>query len=184
MKVKARATLPPWVDVVCYPDRNKDYWMSSAIPWLPVSDYYDDNEFDGLVITALLHRGAKTRHLVELRLERRRFMFGDRGASAVGDSGQTIAFGVMPLDKFIEATKIRPDLKVWSRSLIFYENGCDVMTYSISRDIPCDPNMIAKICRGWNRPRRFTADDRCNMRFEFSGCEKSFVQWRERLMAV
>ena len=53
MKVKKNAPLPPWVDVSG--NANKDYWISPALPWMPVSDTDGRNDFSGIVLTALLH---------------------------------------------------------------------------------------------------------------------------------
>lgn len=178
MKVKKNAHLPPWVDVSGI--ENKDYWMSPALPWLPVSDTDGRNDFSGIVLTGLLHRIRGG--IVEMRLCRRMFTLKRDGTAAVGDIGQTIAFGTMPLKKFLKATEVTPGRRASSRIFTFYEENIDVITASVAGGIPCDSQIVVNVCRGYGMPDRFVAGcNYANMTFLFNEGSKSFEEWRREL---
>jgi hypothetical protein len=178
MKVKKNAHLPPWVDVSGI--ENKDYWISPVLPWMPVTDTYGKDEFSGIVLTAILHRIRSG--IVEMRLERRMFMLKRNGTAAMGAIGQTIAFGTMPLKKFLEATDVSIGRKATARIFTFYETGVDVITTSVAGGLPYDAQIVANICRGYDKPKKFIAGTNyASMTFLFNEGNKSFEKWRKGL---
>ena len=178
MKAKKRAHLPPLVDVSG--NANKDYWLSPAMPWMPVVDTDGQDDFSGLVLTALLQKIKGGRKFVEMRLERRRFMLKADGTASMGAIGQTIAFGAMPLKKFLEATEVTPGRRASSRIFTFYENDIDVITASVAGGIPYDAQIVVNVCRGYDKPKRFVAGcNYANMTFLFNEGNKSFEKWRK-----
>lgn len=179
MKVKKNAHLPPWVDVSG--NGNKDYWISPVLPWMPVSDTDGRDDFSGIVLTALLHRIRSG--IVEIRLERRRFMLKRDGTATIGAIGQTVAFGTMPLKKFLKATEVTPGRRASSRIFTFYEESIDVITASVAGGIPYDsPQIVVNVCRGYSMPDRFVAGcNYANMTFLFNEGNKSFEKWRKGL---
>ena len=178
MKAKKNAHLPPWVDVSG--NGNKDYWISPALPWMPVSDTDGRDDFSGIVLTALLHRIRSG--IVEMRLERRRFMLKRDGTATIGEIGQTVAFGTMPLKKFLAATDVSLGRKATARIFTFYETGVDVITTSVAGGLPYDAQIVANVCRGYDRPKRFMAGTNyASMTFLFNEGNKSFEEWRNGL---
>jgi hypothetical protein len=178
VKVKKNAHLPPWVDVSG--NGNKDYWISPALPWMPVSDTDGRDDFIGIVLTALLHRISGG--IVEMRLERRRFILKRDGTATIGAIGQTVAFGTMPLKKFLAATDVSIGRKATSRIFTFYETGVDVITASVAGGLPYDAQIVANVCRGYDRPKKFMAGTNCaSMTFLFNDGNKSFEKWRKGL---
>lgn len=178
MKVKKNAHLPPWVDVSG--NANKDYWLSPALPWMPVSDTDGCDDFSGIVLTALLHRIRSC--IVEMRLERRMFTLKNDGTASIGEIGQTVAFGTMPLKKFLDATDVSIGRKATARIFTFYETGVDVITTSVSGGLPYDAQIVANVCRGYNKPDKFVAGHAyANMTFLFNEGNKSFEEWRRGL---
>ena len=155
MKAKKNAPLPPWVDVSG--NANKDYWISPALPWMPSSDTNGRDDFSGIVLTALLHKMKGGRKMVEMRLEKRMFMLNMDGTAKIWSIGQTIAFGVMPLKKFLAATEVSLGRKATARIFTFYENGVDVITTSVAGGLPYDAQIVANVCRGYNKPDKFIA---------------------------
>ena len=176
MKVRKNMHLPPWVDVSG--NVNKDYWISPALPGIPVSDTYGSNDFSGIVLTALLHRIRSG--VVEMRIERRNFTLKRNGTAATTDIGQTIAFGTMPLNKFLKATEVSFGRSPSSRIFTFYENGVDVMTISVAGGLPYDAQIVANVCRGYDRPKKFIAGTSyASMTFLFNEGAEKFRKWRD-----
>lgn len=176
MKVKKNAPLPPWVDVSG--NANKDYWISPALPWMPSSDTNGMDDFSGIVITALLHRIRSG--VVEMRLERRMFTLKGNGTATMGAIGQTVAFGTMPLKKFLEVTDVSIGFRASSRTFMFYETGIDVITASVACGVPCDAKIVANVCRGYDRPKKFMPGmNYASMTFLFNEGNKSFEKWRK-----
>jgi hypothetical protein len=180
MKAKKNAPLPPWVDVSG--NANKDYWISPALPWMPSSDTNGRDDFSGIVLTALLHKMKGGRKMVEMRLERRMFMLKRDGTATIGAIGQTIAFGVLPLKKFLKATEVAIGRSVSSRIFTFYENDIDVITTSVAGGLPYDAQIVANLCRGYDKPKKFIAGHSyATMTFLFNEGNKSFEKWRKGL---
>ena len=181
MKAKKNAHLPPWVDVSG--NGNKDYWISPALPWMPVSDTDGRDDFSGIVLTALLHRIRS--YIVEMRLERRRFMLKRDGTATIGEIGQTVAFGTMPLKKFLAATDVSIGRKATARIFTFYETGVDVITTSVAGGLPYDAQIVANVCRGYDKPNKFIAGmNYASMTFLFNEGNKSFEKWRNGLKCL
>ena len=180
MKAKKNAPLPPWVDVSG--NANKDYWISPALPWMPSSDTNGKDDFSGIVLTALLHKMKGGRKMVEMRLERRMFMLKRDGTATIGAIGQTIAFGVLPLKKFLAATDVSLGRKATTRIFTFYETGVDVITTSVAGGLPYDAQIVANVCRGYSKPDKFVAGTNyASMTFLFNEGNKSFEKWRKGL---
>ncbi len=180
MKVYKNAPLPPWVDVSGNADN--DYWISPALPWMPVSDTDGRDDFSGLVLTALLQEVRGGRKFVEMRLERRRFMLKADGTASMGEIGQTIAFGAMPLKKFLEATDVSIGRTASSRIFTFYENGVDVITGSVAGGLPDNAQIVVNVCRGYDMPDKFIVGmNYASMTFLFNEGNKSFEKWRKGL---
>ena len=178
MKAKKDAPLPPWVDVSG--NANKDYWISPALPWMPSSDTNGRDDFSGIVLTALLNKMKGGRKMVEMRLERRMFMLKRDGTATIGAIGQTIAFGVLPLKKFLAATDVSIGRKATARIFTFYETGVDVITTSVAGGLPYDAQIVANVCRGYDKPNKFIAGTNyASMTFLFNEGNKSFEKWRK-----
>ena len=174
MKANKNTYLPPWVDVSG--NVNKDYWISPALPWMPVSDTYGSNDFSGIVLTALLHRIRSG--VVEMRLERRNFILKRNGTAATTDIGQTIAFGTMPLNKFLKATEVSLGRSPSARIFTFYETGIDVITTSVAGGLPYDAQIVANVCRGYDRPKKLmVGNSYASMTFLFNEGNKSFEEF-------
>ena len=178
MKVKKNAPLPPWVDVSG--NENNDYWISPALPWMPSSETNGKEDFSGIVLTALLHKIKGGRKMVEMRLEKRMFMLKMDGTAKIWSIGQTIAFGVLPLKKFLADTDVSLGRKATARIFTFYETGVDVITTSVSGGLPDDTQIVANVCRGYGKPDRFVAGTNyASMTFLFNEGNKSFEKWRD-----
>ena len=180
MKVKKNAHLPPWVDVSG--NANKEYWLSPAMPWMPVVDTDGEDDFFGLVLTALLQEVEGGRKFVEMRLERRRFDLEADGTASMGEIGQTIAFGAFPLKKFLDAMEVPFGRKATSRIFTFYEDDMDAITTSVAGGLPYDAQLVVNVCRGYDKPKRFAAGHSyATMTFLFNEGAKSFEEWLERV---
>ncbi len=180
MKDKANATLPPWVDVSG--NSNGDYWLSPAMPWLPVHDSDGEDEFCGLVLTALLQNMWNGKKFVEMRLEKRPFTLNADGTAEMCELGQTIAFGAMPIRQFLKYTEVPPGRRAMSRIFTFYEDDMDIVTTSVAGGIPYNTQIVVNVCRGYDKPKRFVAGcNYANMTFLFNEGAKSFEAWRDRL---
>lgn len=184
MKVKKNAPLPPLVDVSI--KDNNDNWISPALPWMPSSDTNGMGYFSGIVLTALLHKMKSGRKMVEMRLEKRMFILKSDGTATIGSTigaiGQTIAFGVLPLKKFLKATDVSIGRKPTARIFTFYENGVDVITPSVAGGLPYDYQIIANVCRGYGKPDKFiSGTNYASMTFMFNEGNKSFEKWRNGL---
>lgn len=182
MKVKSRAPLPPWVDVI--ESANKDYWMSPCIPWLPSAMTNKEDVFDGVALTALVQETRGGRKLVEMRLEKREFTLKRSGEAVAGELYQesTVAFGAFPLKKFLGAMEVPFGRKATSRIFTFYEDDMDVITTSVAGGLPYDEQLVVNVCRGYDKPKRFAAGHSyATMTFLFNEGAKSFEKWLERL---
>lgn len=178
MKVNKNAPLPPWVDVSG--NENNDYWISPALPWMPSSETNGKDDFSGIVLTALLHKIKGGRKMVEMRLEKRMFMLNMDGTAKIWSIGQTIAFGALPLKKFLADTDVSIGRKATARIFTFYETGVDVITTSVSGGLPYDTQIVANVCRGYGKPDRFVAGTNyASMTFLFNEGNKSFEKWRK-----
>ena len=178
MNVKKNSPLPPLVDVSW--NENDDYWISPALPWFPSSDTNGKDDFSGIVLTALLHKMKGGRKMVEMRLEKRMFMLNMDGTAKIWSIGQTIAFGVLPLKKFLAATEVSLGRKATARMFTFYETGVDVITTSVAGGLPYDAQIVANVCRGYDKPNKFIAGmNYASMTFLFNEGNKSFEKWRD-----
>lgn len=178
MKVKKNYPLPPWVDVSG--DENKDYWISPALPLMPSSDTKGKDDFSGIVLTALLHKMKGGRKTVEMRLNKSMFMLKRDGTATIGEIGQTIAFGAMPLKKFLAATDVSFGRTATARIFTFYENGVDVITTSVAGGLPYAAQIVANVCRGYDKPNKLIAGmNYASITFLFNEGNKSFEKWRK-----
>ena len=118
--------------------------------------------------------------MVEMRLEKRMFMLNMDGTAKIWSIGQTIAFGVMPLKKFLAATEVSLGRKATARIFTFYETGVDVITTSVAGGLPYDAQIVANVCRGYDKPNKFIAGmNYASMTFLFNEGNKSFEKWRD-----
>ena len=178
MKVKKNSPLPPLVDVSG--NENDDYWISPALPWFPSSDTNGKDDFSGIVLTALLHKMKGGRKMVEMRLEKRLFVLKMDGTAKIWSIGQTIAFGALPLKKFIADTDVAIGRKATARLFTFYETGVDVITTSVAGGLPYDAQIVANVCRGYDKTNKFIAGmNYASMTFLFNEGNKSFEKWRD-----
>lgn len=180
--LKGSDALPPWVDV----ERpgNKDYWVSPALPHLPVRDTMEDGRFEAIVLTALVVKcGKKRKPYVEIRPVRMGMTLKANGVAVPdgpGEDGlfQTLAYGSMPLDAFLK--RIIPPLgrSVTSYMFSFYEDGMEVVTNTISGGYH-EPQIAVAICRGYDKPKK--PEDRsyayANMQYLFNEGAKSLVRY-------
>ena len=179
MKVNKNAALPPWIDVT---NPYKEFWMSPAMPWLPVRDSYGRDKFDGIVLTALLTEDEKHKKFVEVRLEKRPFVIKANGLAEMCGIDKTLAFGSFPLKKFLDAMEVPSGRKASSRIFTFYEDDMDVATTSVAGGLPYDAQLVVNVCRGYDKPKRFAAGHSyATMTFLFNEGAKSFEKWLERV---
>ena len=120
------------------------------------------------------------RKMVEMRLEKRMFMLNMDGTAKIWSIGQTIAFGVMPLKKFLAATEVSLGRKATARIFTFYETGVDVITTSVAGGLPYDAQTGPHVCTGYDKPNKFSAGmNDASMTFLFNEGNKSFEKWRD-----
>lgn len=184
--LKGAEALPPWVDVK---QPSSNYWISPALPFLPVRDTMEDDRFEAIALTAIaVECGKKRKPYVDLRLVRIGMTLNARGVaipdgvSDPDDLCQTLAYGSMPLDAFLK--RIIPPLgrSVTSYIFSFYEDGMNVVANTISGGYH-EPQIIVEICRGYDKPKK--PEDRshayANMRYLFNEGAKSLRKYAHAL---
>lgn len=180
--LKGAEALPPWVDVK-QPSGN--YWISPALPFLPVRDTMEDDRFEAIALSALVVKcGKKRKPYVELRPVRIGMTLNASGiaipdgVSDPDDLCQTLAYGSMPLDMFLK--RIVPPLgrSVTSYVFTFYEDGMDVVTNTVAGGYD-EPQIVVEICRGYDKPKK--PEDRshvyANMQYLFNEGAKSLRKY-------
>ena len=189
MKVlKGADALPPLVDVA--QTGNADYWVSPALPCLPVRDTRESDRFEAFALTALVTSGRSKKHkYVELRVVRIGMTLLHSGIAVpdgVSDSDdlhQTLAYGTMRLDKFLKLALAPIGRSVTSYQFSLYEDGIEMVTNTIAGGYLHEPQIIVNVCRGYDKPKK--AEDRSHayatIRFLFNEGAKSFRSYARSL---
>lgn len=179
MRVKKNGSLPPFVDVSV--NGNKNYWMSSAIPFLPAGEF-DGRDFSGIVLTAFLAKAPEGR-FVELRVERRPFTVLMDGTATCGGNGQTIAFGCMPASEFVERMKAPRGRVAHIVDIKFHEDVVGVKSTSVLKKYWVGPD------RGFidvnvSRYKHEGEDRWSGMSFSFLGDCESLAKWSKMVSMI
>lgn len=188
MKVSREADrLPPFVDVEN--PANKDYWISPALPCLPAVDTREEDRFEAFALTALLLECGKDRKpYIEIRTVRTGMTLLSKGTAisdGMGEDGllQTLAYGSMPLEQFLNCILPPDGSSVFSYIFTFYEDGMKVKINTIVGRYSDEPQIIVDICRGYNLPKR--NDDKSheygNITYSFDEGGKSLLQYAKYL---
>ena len=173
MRVLGTEALPPWVDTV--QPGNGNYWVSPAMPLLPVRDPRDDGRFEALALTALAESAdaRRTRRYVELRLVRIGMTLTPDGAALPDDPlegglYQTLAYGALPIDKFIALVLPPVGRSAASYEVTFYETGADMANSTVGGGYYEEPTISVKVARGIDMPgKRASLVSGVNMMFVF-----------------
>ena len=195
MKMLKDAALPPWVDVeqpAAVPD-----WVSPAMPCLPVRDTRGDGDrFEAFALTAravphgTAAGGKRNGKYVELRLVRIG-MTPKGDGTAVPDSPlspyglhQTLAYGAMPLDKFVDRVIPQLGRSPTAYEFTFYEDAMDLVAHTVAGGFYSEPPLIVKVARGIDstkKPESRGPVGDANMLFVFGEGAKSFKKYARGL---
>ena len=191
MKILNGSALPPWVDVE-QPTGGR-YWVSPAMPCLPVRDTRSDNDrFEAFALTALVvphgtvAGGKRNRKYVELRLVRVG-MTPKGDGTVVPDSPlepyglhQTLAYGAMPLDKFVNRVIPQFGRSPTAYEFTFYEDVMDLVVHTVAGGFYFEPPLIVKVARGIDstkKPESSRPGSDTNMLFVFGEGARSFKKY-------
>lgn len=190
MRVLGTEALPPWVDVV--QPGNGNYWVSPAMPLLPARDPRDDGRFEALALTALAESAdaRRTRRYVELRLVRIGMTLTPNG-SAIPDDPlegglyQTLAYGALPIDKFIALVLPLGGRSATSYEVMFYETDVSMTTDTVEGWHCQEPPISVKVARGIDMPNKSVRSrSDVNMMFVFGEGGKSLRKFARGLRAT
>ena len=180
--------LPPWVDVV--QPSNKDYWVSPAMPLLPVRETREDDRFEALALTALaVSSDARgTKRYVELRLVRIGMTLTLDGAAVPDDSVdgglyQTLAYGSLPIGQFIALVLPPIGRSATSYEVTFYETDVHMATNRAGGGHYQEPTIFVKVARGIDIPSKSSLVSDVNMMFVFGEGGKSLKKFARGLKA-
>lgn len=181
--------LPPWVDVV--QPANKDYWVSPAMPLLPVRETREDDRFEALALTALaVSSDARgTKRYVELRLVRIGMTLTPDGAAVPDDSVdgglyQTLAYGALPIGQFIALVLPPIGRSATSYEVTFYETDVHMAAGTVGGGYCQEPPIFVKVARGIDIPSKGARSlSDVNMGFVFGEGGKSLRKFARGLKA-
>ena len=157
MRVIGTEALPPWVDTV--QQGNGNYWVSPAMPLLPARETRDDGRFEALALTARAESAdaRRIKRYVELRLVRIGMTLTPDGTAVPDDTVdgglyQTLAYGALPIDKFIALVLPRVGRSATSYEVTFYETGANMANSTVGGGYYEEPTISVKVARGIDMP--------------------------------
>ena len=175
--LKGAKALPPLVDVE--KPGNPHYWISPAIPWMPAREICGDN-FSGIMLTACIVRGPKGKKFMELRLVRKKMVLKLSGEAMPEGADQVVAWGCIPLDKFMEDTFMPKTMTAIRYRFSFWEKKVEACAALDAGKTLERSQIVVDIHRGKDKPvKGFDSVEDAAMAFTFNEGAEKFRKWRD-----
>lgn len=175
--LKGAKALPPLVDVE--KPGNPHYWISPAIPWMPAREICGD-KFSGIMLTACIVRRPKGKKFMELRLVRKKMLLKLSGEAIPEGADQVVAWGCIPLDKFMEDTFMPKTMTAIRYRFSFWEKKVEACAaLDVGKTLERS-QIVVDIHRGKDKPVKcFYSVEDAAMAFTFNEGAEKFRKWRD-----